>query len=207
MIGHETFEAETIYNNDVYGWSLEQAKELHVFEPLLAESIWNLLKDNRQPVTDLGCGKGSYLNYLNEKGYVRPLIGYELTNEIDLIADHPFIYNGVNVAEPIECVDYGRGHVICLEVVEHLHKEDHAKVMQNIANFCADGCYLILSVARPLQGGTGHHSNLSSFEVLELVEPFGFEWLPRKSMEFRHNISPEASWFQDTLFVFQRKIN
>lgn len=209
MIGYyELTEKARLYKGELLkGWPLEVALKGHVHSPLLANSIAELLGDTDKPVYDFGCGKGDYLAHLAAKGIGAMKTGFEYTPEtFRPHTNFGNIYFGVDITKdlPIKPELHGRGHVICLEVIEHLEKHEHADAMNNIADFCDVGCWFVCSVAKPLQHGDGHHSCLSELEVMQLIRPYGFEWNPELTINFRHFIEVSCDWFQNTLYVFKR---
>jgi len=205
---------EPFYQNDTYIWDLEQAKTDHVFCRPLAASIDELIfryqpDEEKQNFVDLGCGKGSYLAYLKERHPTSQFCGIEGTPDIDKIAEFSPIFQGIDLSKslrdnPQKTAAWRNAHVICLEVMEHLTEEDQHVLLDNIDFCCGSECFLIFSVATPLQDGLGHHNNLSSYEAICLIERRGYTLRVADTFRFRHFVDKSASWFQNTLLIFRR---
>lgn len=73
--------------------------------------------------------------------------------------------------------------VICIEVIEHIPKEDTHKLIQNITDHC--GYYLWFSGATPGQGGIGHINEQEEKYWIELVSSYGFNLLTDDSVKIK----------------------
>ena len=184
------------YVSPTGAWYNHTAQEHHVACPPLADWIAEYLKDEPKPVYDLGCGNGSYLARLAERG-VTNLLGYEayppkprrfpLVVQQDLT--HPF-----SVPDP--------GHVICIEVGEHVPVAHEATFLDNIRGAC-DG-KLILSWALPGQNGLGHVNCLSNEDVIDRLAQHGFTFLPDATRSVREVSFGDAWYLQNTIMIFAR---
>lgn len=175
-------------------WSKKLAEE-HIFCEELAEWISNYL-DKNKTIHDFGCGNGSYLKYLQSKGFI-DLTGYE--GEIPnkefshiLKQDLSQMFNVRN-----------KGNVICLEVGEHIPKQYQDVFLDNICNAC-DG-KLILSWAIRGQYSSSHVNCLNNEEVIPEVERRGFRYIKDDSIKARNSINPNGcNWFCDTILIYEK---
>lgn len=95
-----------------------------------------------------------------------------------------------------------KGHVICLEVGEHIPPQHTKQFLDNINKAC--GNYLIMSWAIRGQGGTGHFNELNNDEVIPIIEAMDFKFLQEDSMMARKNIEDHCDYFKNTIMIFKR---
>lgn len=176
-------------------WSDDLAKKYHQHCEELSEWICKFLSKNHK-VYDFGCGLGKYLRDLKNHGFT-DLQGYEgvvpSTKAFDNINQQD-LTQSFNVSE--------KGHVICLEVGEHIPAEYSDVFLDSICGACCDK--FIFSWAIRGQGGTGHVNCLNNDEVIPMVEKRGFRFLARETIEARSVITKNATWFKDSLLIFER---
>lgn len=188
-------------------WSGDNAHNHHVHSPKLAQFIVDILygkfsDDNgevlnpKKRIYDLGCGLGEYLLKLEQEGFSN-LVGFE--------GDIPKnkVYTNIwkqDLTRPIASDE--KGHLLFLEVGEHIPQEFEKDVVSNIYNLCKG--YLILSWAVPGQAGFGHVNCKTNEEVIELFQKLGFIYLPAISEEARKNVDDFAPWFRQTLMIFYK---
>lgn len=180
-------------------WTLDEAKGLHIHSPGLADWIAGKLH-KYTPVFDLGCGKGGYLKRLDDADFLN-VLGFEGTPGIKTISLVP--WNIVEFDITKEIIATETGNVICLEVLEHIHKSDEAAVLKNIKNLCNNT--LILSWAVVGQHGHGHINCQNADYVVPTIEALGFkvDWdLTREARYAAVNNGP--MYFNDTLYYFKR---
>lgn len=178
-------------------WSLETAKKKHRRSAALAALLIDFLPRD-QPVLDLGCGGGFYLNALAAVGY--SCRGVEGTPNIREIAE----FDGIETADlsrPLR-LDWPRSSVLCLEVGEHLLPEAEATLLDTIDRYCSG--LLVLSWAIPGQHGHGHINCRSNSHVYRRCRERGFELLPEQTFLFREGVEEHVKYFRNTLQVFQR---
>lgn len=181
-------------------WDQETANTGHMFCYHLAKWIGEYLPKNVH-VTDLGCGKGTYLDYLNTIGF-ESLQGFEgsyLNNiDFDIIKIH-------DLSTPMNIQSPWRGNVICLEVIEHIPSDFEDIVFDNICNNTANGCKVILSCAIPGQGGDGHVNCQNNLWVIKKMTDRGFKLLIDDSISARNSICEERfNYFKETILIFER---
>ena len=181
-------------------WNSETDSTQHRHSPKLSEWICNFLKDKkRTTIYDFGCGLGNYLKDLSDFGYT-DLIGFEGDPHQNKVFDK---IEKMDLTAPFQVAP---GHVICLEVGEHIPKEYMEPFLNNIKNSCSD--YLIMSWAVRLQTGHGHVNCLDNEEIIPIIERMGFVYLESDSMQARDTQSRywfDTPWFKDTILIFQRK--
>lgn len=172
-------------------WTKEEANE-HIFSYRLAEYLRTILKTG--VVIDFGCGYGTYLKYLMDTGFYGHLVGVEgslLDYEIHNIVNHD-LTNNIDL--------HLKGHVICLEVAEHIPVEYESVFVDNLVRH-VDG-YLIISWAVPYQDGIGHVNCQTNEYVIDLFKSKGFEYLEDKTIRARMVIENHVAWFKDTILIF-----
>lgn len=187
-------------------WSGDNAHNHHVHSPKLAKWISDLLlgkfnkcdmpKDKR--IYDFGAGLGHYLKQLDEDGFT-DLVGFE--------GDVPVkkVFSGIfqqDLTKSIPEAFADKGHVIMLEVGEHVHQEFESALIDNVSRFCRG--YLVLSWAVPGQAGFGHVNCKTNEEVIEMLKEKGFLFLEGLTREARQNVDDNAPWFRNTLMIFYK---
>lgn len=178
-------------------WNLDDAKEQHKHSKRLAAALGYILPKDK-PVSDFGCGKGSYLAELVNKGF--QCYGYEGTKGINEIADFKNIIE-CDLSKPFATTI--KGSVLCFEVAEHIPKEFEATLIDNITN--AADMFLIISWAVKGQGGFGHVNEQNENYVVPLIESKGFQYNAGLSNYLRNEGGAELWWFKKSIYVFTRK--
>ena len=193
--------------SDTGYWSGDNAHVHHVHSPKLAQWISNLLsgkfsdgiempKDKR--IYDFGTGLGHYLRHLEDNGFTN-LVGFE--------GDPPVkkVFSGMwkqDLTKPISEAFADKGHVIMLEVGEHVPQEFESALIDNVSRLCRG--YLVLSWAVPGQDGFGHVNCKTNEDVIEMLRLKGFIYLPTVTEDARMNVDDEAYWFRNTLMIFHK---
>jgi hypothetical protein len=174
----------------------EDAKA-HIHSPKLAQAISQILDDDDDPVVDMGCGNGYYLSVLSYKRPARSLLGIE-----GYIPKDTFHESIVTLDLTKRLIVPNKGHVISLEVGEHIPEECEDQFIDNITRNCQK--YLILSWAIPGQPGIGHVNCKSNDYIIQKIEEKGFTHLPGVSNFLRKEADDTTPWFRNTLMVFHR---
>lgn len=175
-------------------WSKKLAEE-HMFCKELAEWISNYL-DKNKTIHDFGCGVGSYLKYLENKGFL-DLTGYE--GEIPNKEFSNILKQDLSQSFSVT----KKGNVICLEVGEHIPKQYQDVFLDNICNACKGK--LILSWAIRGQYSSSHVNCLNNEEVIPEIEKRGFRYLKEDSIKARNIINPnDCNWFCDTILIYEK---
>lgn len=178
-------------------WDQETANTGHMFCYHLAKWIGNYFHKGTH-LNDLGCGKGTYLDYLETIGF-QSLKGFEGTklNNAD--------FNEIEVHDLSKPFNIFRGNTICLEVIEHIPSEFEDIVFDNICNNTSDAGKVILSCAIPGQGGSGHVNCKNNLWVIDKMQDRGFKLLVKDSMSARASICEERfNYFKETILIFER---
>ncbi len=146
---------------------------------------------NDRPVHDLGCGNGYLVTQLTAAGY--RVTGYEGDP-----ADPDHVRCDLTRPIPLRGEP---GHVICVEVGEHIPATGTATFIQNIATAAAPGSWCIMSWALPDQAGRGHVNCLESKTVISAMEAAGFTFQPDATKSARAAIT-DLEWLRSTLLIF-----
>lgn len=176
-------------------WSEDEAWT-HAFSYYTAKYIGDYFEKDI-PVIDLGCGKGTYIKYLWDRGFteVSGIEGSELSD-----MDIPFV-TVADLSKPLERNGWS-GNVISIEVFEHIPKEHEAQFVENICNCCSGK--LVISVAVKGQPGLGHVNCQDNDYVIRLFEGRGFRFMPERTAEIRAKVEPHVDYLRNTLMVFER---
>lgn len=173
----------------------EQAKVEHQTSIKLAQELFHVLPKD-QNVIDYGCGKGEYIQYLSERGFV--CHGYEGT-ELGELA----VYKDIVRADLTKKMgERPSGSVLCLEVAEHIPKEFEDVLIYNITGRCTGR--LILSWALKGQGGCGHVNEQDAAYVIGRIEREGFNFNRRVTAQLRFFGGSDLWWFAKSIYVFDR---
>jgi tryptophanyl-tRNA synthetase len=151
-------------------------------------------KDNT--VFDIGCGRGTYLQYLKDVGFM-DLSGIE-GSKLD-----SFDFDDILCADlthPIFIPQ--KGNVISIEVFEHIPPEFESVFVDNICRLCDNK--LVLSVAVEDQPGIGHVNCKNNDYVINLFQGKGFWFNKEKTEEVRSTVEDHVSYLRKTLMVFEK---
>ena len=180
-------------------WNGETAHIHHVHCKELSKwicSFFDKRLSKEEHIRDFGCGLGNYLKDLQDFGF-KVLTGFEADIPKQKVFDN-IIQQDLTI--PFET--FSQGHVISLEVGEHIPKEFQDIYLDNITNAC--NTYLITSWAIRGQAGFGHVNCLDNHEIIPEIERRGFKLLKQETEEVRNIDLSEAPWFKNTLFIFKR---
>lgn len=174
----------------------EETEDQYSFSYHLAKWIGNYLpKETR--IIDFGCGNGTYISYLYDKGFGVTGVDGEMSSSYE--------GQGLFIKQDLTdqfTLDY-KGNVICLEVGEHIPKEFEHIFFENITKHCTDK--LILSFAVRGQGGLGHVNCKENIEVCAIMKDYGFKFLYGPTVEARKSITKNhCEWFKKSLLIFER---
>lgn len=176
-------------------WDLNEAKQQHHYSPRLAKALEQVLPKETL-VSDFGCGKGSYIAYLQSKGYT--CAGYEGTPNIEDISDfHPI--HPINLTKPFTTFI---GNTICLEVAEHIPKNYEHFLISNLWYNTKD--ILVVSWAVQGQGGHGHVNEQNSDYVLRLFNKMEMAYDEKSTKFLRKEGGSDLWWFANSIYVFTK---
>ena len=144
-------------------------------------------------VLDVGCGTGISLDYFKGKGIsVRGLEGSALAiskaRNAPLIRQHD-LNEPINLGETFDLI-------WCFEVAEHIHPRYVSALLETLTNH---GDRILLSAARPGQGGTGHLNEQPPEYWIDLMNKRGFA-SPDETEQYR--TLPDH--FAANILVFER---
>lgn len=182
------------YLGSISGFWSDHSTHIHSLN--LSKMICNLLTMDK-PVHDFGCGIGFYLAELQNHGFSN-LFGYEGDPDKDAVFNR-ILKQDLSVPFNVE----KKGHVICLEVAEHIPRKYEKTFLKNIHDACEG--YLIFSWAIRGQGGICHINCKNNDEVLDLLNDMGFIYQKETTMAARSVIEDYCGWFQDTLFICKKE--
>lgn len=91
--------------------------------------------------------------------------------------------------------------IISLEVAEHIPGEFEGVYLDNIVRHAREG--VVLSWARPGQGGFQHVNNKDLISVIALFERLGFKHDPSDSKTLQEKAG--VSWLKQNINVYRRK--
>lgn len=177
-------------------WNEEEAATGHDFSYRLAKFIGQYF-DKDTPVNDFGCGKGEYLRYLHDIGF-KSLCGYE--GVVLPGRDFSDICQQ-DLTDPFVVKD--KGHVICLEVGEHIPAEYFESLIGNITHNVKYGCKLFLSWAIPGQAGYGHVNCQHNIYIIDKLESLGFTLLLEDTLNARAAVEERFGYFRNTIMIFK----
>lgn len=177
-------------------WERHDIENQHVFSYNLARWIGDFLPKDCS-VIDMGCGLGTYLDYLNRIGF-DDLTGIEGADLGDM-----FEFNNIKIQDLAIPFDLEKKHnVISLEVAEHIPSMYEKEYIANLVRHVDK--YLILSWGIPGQAGFGHVNCRHNIEVIEEMTNNGLKFLYKETMDARNCIEHYCSWFKNTILIFER---
>jgi hypothetical protein len=186
-----------ILKTGAWDYNTNPHDEVNNYDSKLADSIVSFIKEKDiKFVFDFGCSTGYYLKHLSEQlpdlklTGVEPKVSERTDKHFENILDF-------DLAEPFIIGE--KGTIICLEVLEHIPAQFESIVIDNIKNHC-DG-YLILSWARPGQGGYGHFNEKNQNDVMDLFTKEGFVFLESETMSCRNDTI--VGWLKNNLLIFR----
>ena len=145
-------------------------------------------------VLDVGCGVGLAIQYMETRGL--ECVGLEGSSAA--IARSP-VSHRIRLADLNRPVDLSRRFdlVWSYEVAEHIHPTFTATFLDTL---CRHGDRLVLSAARPGQGGRGHFNEQPKSYWIDLLHRRGFAFDGPRSEALQR--LPEE--YADNLMVFER---
>ena len=172
----------------------------HVHSPRLAGLMAEYFKGSSRPLYDFGCGTGYYLSRIASNGVMRRCTGLEGTEFIKK-KDYIHIMHPVDIVSRIHLGP--KGDVISIEVGEHIAEDRLNGFLWNLNHHCDKR--LVLTWAVRGQGGTRHVSCRDEHEVLDMIEPFGFEYKKDLSEAWREKAGKDLWWFKKSIYIFERE--
>jgi len=120
-------------------------------EKPMANSISHWIKNvvNPNKVIDVGCGPGTYVYSINDRGL--NAVGYDLDKRVK---GKPFLEN-----KSIFDIEDSADMVMCIEVAEHIQPEFSQNIVDKLYNILEKDAILLFTAACVGQGGTDHINN------------------------------------------------
>lgn len=187
---------KSIYKDSMY-------KQRHQKTLYSAETILSLVLSSIPPVrsaVDFGCGVGTWLSVLQDKG-VLEVQGFDgpWVNK-DLLEIPRESFHQARLDESIQ-VDKKYDLAITLEVAEHLPKESASGFVNSLVS-ASD--FVLFSAAIPFQGGKGHINEQWQSYWCDLFHNKGYV----ASDFIRQKVWDDASipvWYRQNIFLFFKK--
>jgi len=168
-----------------------------------AEFITRIIHGEFRPrrLVDLGCGCGVYAHFFKDLGTeVVALDGVQPPPELSF----PVSVELRDLTEPFSNEWGVFDLALCLEVAEHISEELSGTFLGNIAQFSDT---LVLSCARPKQGGAHHVNEKPKRYWHERLKSFGFEYnRPRTGVlqEAFKAGKPQLMWMCQQISVYEK---
>ncbi|CAJ1409689.1 unnamed protein product [Effrenium voratum] len=149
-------------------WAMELRTALHtggelwhLDKGLLRFLLANVLRQNER-LCDLGAFGGHYAEWLNDTGLVRAW-AFDGLEDVEELTEGRVRFARLDQPLHLEGCDV----VLCLEVLEHIPREQEATALQNLKTALRA---LVVSWAPPWQPGPGHVNGRSPQEAWQLIE-------------------------------------
>lgn len=162
----------------------------HFFDKPLATELISVFKGHS--VVDLGCGNGSYVNFLANKGI-----------DIKGVDGNPIVchYPLCSVADLAKELDLGVfDWVLSLEVGEHIPKQHEDQFIENVHKHNTLG--VVISWAIKGQAGQGHVNCQNNAYIKDRFKTLGYT----NDVALETNLRRVASlrWMKNTVMVFTK---
>ena len=153
---------------------------------LFPEKVLELVCRELKPssVLDVGCGTGLSLNFFLEKGIAAT--GLENSNKainISSVKIHIIKHNLNNIYLTEKHYDL----IWCFEVIEHIHPKYEHNFLQTLIHHSDN---ILLSAARPGQGGSGHFNEQEPDYWVRKFSKLGYENDVELTVKFRSTGEP-----------------
>lgn len=180
---------------DTGGWCNRAVDAEHRTDAGLAKALAVLFFGSR--VVGLGDGLGNYQRLVAETGFVERYDAYDGSPFVEELTDGRVRF--LDLAVPqfwLPVYDW----TLCLEVLEHVPKRYESIAVNNVVRPARAG--VVLSWARPGQGGLEHVNTRQQEYVDELMRQRGFLLDVASSNRLRDEST--FVWFKFTLNVYRR---
>lgn len=163
-----------------------------LFPKQLLDTVITLLKPGS--VLDVGCGTGISLSYflqnnINALGIENSSIAIEASAVKDKIIKHN-LNNELKLSKKFDMV-------WCFEVIEHIHPSFESNFLQTLINH---GDCIILSAARPGQGGHGHFNEQEPEYWIQKFKTLGFSY----QSEVTEKLKSTGDMHSENILCFKR---
>lgn len=149
---------------------------------------------NPKTVLDLGCGTGKSLDYFLSKGIA--VTGVEGSKIAICEARHSELIVLFNLEKELR-LDKKFDLIWSFEFVEHIHPKFTDNLLKTFSNHSDR---IVLSAARPGQGGNGHFNEQPGSYWIEKFEKYGYRFDEEKSEELK-SLNEQ---YAENMLVFER---
>jgi hypothetical protein len=170
------------------------ANYLYFLDQKMTDAILTFVSGD---LLELGAGLGCYSHYFNDSRKLSRVVAVEGASNVAELT-------GGFVTQADLTQEHNFGHfdwVISLEVAEHIPKEFEDTYIRNIVSTSPSG--IIISWARPGQGGVGHVNPQTNEYVIELMSRHGYDFDRMKTQLLRE--TADIDWFKLTTMVFTKR--
>jgi hypothetical protein len=180
-------------------WSLEMQSN-NAFDIGLANELLKMYPTTN--ILDIGCGDGTYCDYFTMRGFsCTGIDGYDYP-----IKDTGWSYYKRDLTKPEhlmpELLDNRHNLALCLEVGEHIPEDLQSAFILTLG--CLVKHNLVLSWAKPGQGGIGHVNERPVLYVRGLLEVAGFSFNDIKTSILRQEAT--IPYLKETVQCFTRQV-
>ena len=121
----------------MFGWAMfaesieELVRRLRPYIPFSAlNTVWRKLDKSSKTILDVGCGKGEPMAFINRHGRFKA-VGIDIFRPYLVEARRKGVYHDLILGDVrfLPFKDKSFDAVICMEVLEHLEKEDGEKLL------------------------------------------------------------------------------
>jgi len=171
-------------------------QKLRPYIPFTAlNTIWRKLDKNSEIILDVGCGKGEPMKFINRHGKFK-VVGIDIFKPYLLEAKETKVYKylvlGNAVSLPFKNKSFDT--VICMEVLEHLEKQDGERLLDELERVARRQILLSTPVGRYEQhsyDGNPYQKHRYIWQVSNLkrrgykLKGMGIKGLPREEINSR----------------------
>ncbi len=169
-------------------------------EKPFAENLASWIANNypNSKVLDIGCGPGTYVYALRDKGI--EATGIDIDQRT---IDKPFL-------QYCDLFEYKLPNptdiVLCLEVAEHINSSMNTKIVESVTANLKDDGLLIWSAAAPGQGGIGHVNCQSRDFWVHQFTSVGLQVYEEAYNDLMYYLSDKyrMGWFMNNAIVFKK---
>ena len=182
-------------------------------------AAWEVLRESREPILDVGCGVGLLPFYLRERGFKQPIIGVDAdarkVREAQKVSRRRYAdleFTERDVAKPL--ADF-RGNVALLDLLHYLRPERQESLLIELATCVPPGAALLLRDC-PRDGSARFWMTYAGEVFAQSISwnlgvPLHFQTresinAPFREQEFEREEMPAygGTPFNNRLFIFRR---
>ena len=149
-------------------------------------------------VGSFGDGPGAYMREMNKLGAVREYVAYDGAPYCEETSEGRVRFMDLTISNyGLPMYDW----ILSLEVAEHIPIQYEPVYIDNLVRHALEG--IILSWAKPGQGGLAHVNNRPLSYVVDLMDKHGFSHDKNSSYDLQ--MASSFQWLRDNVNVFRRK--